>query len=69
MNHSPFTWSGQHQRHLREFFAEKFLREFFCKRKIVYNVDNIDSFANHANYSIHGIQGIVKHECRLVQFK
>ena len=39
---------------------------FFCKRKIVYN---IDSFANHANYSIHGIQGIVKHECRLVQFK
>ena len=42
---------------------------FFCKRKIVYNVDNIDSFANHANYSIHGIQGIVKHECRLVQFK
>ena len=46
------------------------MREFFfCKRKIVYNVDNIDSFANHANYSIHGIQGIVKHECRLVQFK
>jgi hypothetical protein len=39
---------------------------FFCKRKIDYNVGNIDSFAN---YSIHGIQGIVKHECRLVQFK
>ena len=69
MNHSPFLGRANTRRHLREFSAEKFLRDFFCKRKIVYNVDNIDSFANHANYSIHGIQGIVKHEYRLVQIK
>ena len=67
MNHSPFLGRANTRRHLREFFAEKFMREFFfCKRKIDYNVGNIDSFAN---YSIHGIQGIVKHEYRLVQIK